>query len=65
MCVCVCVCVYVCVCVCVKKRNYFVFILHQVNNHGVSRRWFTETDGKHFKRGALGTITNITRSMVN
>ena len=38
---------------------------HQVNNHGVSRRWFTETDVKHFTRGALRTITNITRSIVN
>ena len=26
----------------VKKRNYFVFIIHRVNKHGVSRRWFTE-----------------------
>ena len=30
-----------------------------VNKHGVSRRWFTETSVKHFKRGALRTITNI------
>ena len=38
---------------------------HHVNNHGVSRRWFTETDVKHFKSSALRTTTNITRSMVN
>ena len=38
---------------------------HQVNNHGVSRRWFTETDVKHFKSGGLRTITNITRSIIN
>ena len=31
--------------------------MHQVNNHGVSGRWFTETDVKHFKSGALRTIT--------
>ena len=40
-------------------------MIHQVNNHGVSRRWFSEIDGKHFKSGALRTITNITRSKVN
>ena len=34
----------------VKKINYFVFITHQVKNHGVSRKWFTETDVKHFLR---------------
>ena len=45
--------------------NYYVFIIHQVNNHRASRRWFTETDVKHFKSGASRTITNITRSMVN
>ena len=28
-------------------------------------RWFTETDIKHFKIGALWTITNITKSIVN
>ena len=43
-----------------KKINYFVFIMHQVNNHGISRKWFTETDVKHFKSGALRTITDIT-----
>ena len=31
----------------VKEINYFVFIIHQVNKHGVSRRWFTEADIKH------------------
>ena len=30
----------------VKKINYFVFIIQQLNNHGVSRRLFTETDVK-------------------
>ena len=34
-----------------------------MNKHGVSRRWFTEADVKHFKNGILQT--NITRSMVN
>ena len=34
---------------------------HQVNNHGVSRRWFTETDVKHFMSSTLRTITNIIR----
>ena len=48
-----------------KKINYFVFIIQQVNNHGLSRRWVTETDVKHFKSGALEIITNITRNMVN
>ena len=43
----------------VKKRNYFVFIKHQVNIHGVSRRWITETDVKHFKSGTLRAITNV------
>ena len=36
-----------------------------MNKHGVSRRWFTKADVKHFKSGALRTTTNITRSMVN
>ena len=49
----------------VKKTNYFVFTMHQVNKHGVSRRWFTEADIKGFKSGTLRTITNITRCMVN
>ena len=49
----------------VKKRNYFVLIIHQVSKHGVSRRWFTEADVKHFKSGTLRTITNITRIMVD
>ena len=35
------------------------------NKHGVSKRWFTEADVKHFKSGALRTITIITRIMVN
>ena len=43
-----------------KEKNYFVFIIYQVNNQGVFRRWFTETDVKHFKSGALQAITNIT-----
>ena len=30
-----------------------------MNKHGVSIRCFTETDVKHFKSGALRTITNI------
>ena len=47
----------------IKKINYFVFIIHQVNNHRVSRKCFTETDVKHFKSGALQTVT--TKSMVN
>ena len=42
-----------------KKRNYFVFIIHQVNKHGVSRKWFTEADIKHFQSGALRTITQM------
>ena len=63
----ICMCVYICVNwnKYVKKINYFVFIIQQLNNHGVSRRWFTETDVKHFKSGGLGIITNITRNMVN
>ena len=34
-----------------------------MNKHGVSRRSFTEANIKHFKSGALRTITNITRSI--
>ena len=34
-------------------------MINQVNKYGVSRRWFIETDVKHFKRGALRTIINI------
>ena len=49
----------------VKKISYFVFIIHQVNNHRVSRRWLTETDVKHLNSSALGTITNTNRSIVN
>ena len=48
-----------------NKINYFVFIIHQVNDHRVSGRWFTEADIKYFKIGALRTITNITRSIAN
>ena len=40
------------------KRNYFVFIINQMNKHGLSRRQFTETDAKHFKSGALTIITD-------
>ena len=47
----------------VKKRDHFVFIMHQVNKYGVSRRWFTEADVEDFKIGAL-TTPNITRRMV-
>ena len=36
-----------------KEINYFVFILHQVNNHGVSRRGFTETDVRHLKKNSF------------
>ena len=46
----------------VKKRSYFVFIIQQVNKHGVYRWWFTETGVKDFKRGALRTTTNITKT---
>ena len=48
----------------VKKRNYFVFIIHQVNKHGIPR-WFAEADVKDFKSGALRTITNITRGRIS
>ena len=34
-----------------------------MNKHGVSRRWFTETDVKYFKSGELRTITNKARTM--
>ena len=36
-----------------------LYINQVMNKHGVSRRCFTETDVKHFKSGALRTITNI------
>ena len=49
----------------VKKINYFVFIMHQENKHGISRRWSTETDFKDFKSGALRAIINKTRSSVS
>ena len=49
----------------IKKINYFVFVVHQVNKHVVSRRWFTKADVRYFKSGALKTIPNITRSMVS
>ena len=32
-----------------------------MSDHGVSRRWFTKTDVKHFTSGALRAITNITK----
>ena len=38
-------------------------MIHQVNKHGVSGRWFTEADVRNFKSGALRTTTNITRTM--
>ena len=60
--------IHVRMCVCKLKQIYkeiiLVFNKHQVSSRGVSR-WFTEADVKYFKRGALQTITNITRSMVN
>ena len=31
-----------------------------MNNHGVSKGQFAETDAKYFESGALRTITNIT-----
>ena len=37
----------------------------QLSNHVVSTSWFTETDVKHFTSGALRTITNKIKSMVN
>ena len=43
--------------------NYFVFIMHKMNKHGVSR-WFTEC-GLHFNSSAFRTVTNITSKMVN
>ena len=49
----------------VKKRNDFVFTIHHVNKDGLSRRGCTVTDVKHYMSGALRTIKNITRSMVN
>ena len=36
-----------------------------MHKHGVSRKWFTETDVKYFKSDVLKTMTNITRSLVN
>ena len=46
-----------------QKGIYFVFIIHQVNKHGVSRRLVTETEVKHFNSGTLRT--NIIRGIVN
>ena len=43
----------------VKKINYFVSIIHQVNKHGISRRWFTEADVKDFKSGVLRPTTKL------
>ena len=31
-------------------------MMHHVNNHGVSRGWFSESDVKNFKSGALRTV---------
>ena len=42
-----------------RRFNYFVFIINQVNNHGLSRRWIADTEIKHLKSGAFRTITNI------
>ena len=33
--------------------------MHQLNKHGVSRRWLTVTDFKHIKSGTLRAVTNI------
>ena len=33
-----------------------------MNKHGVSRKWFTETDVKDFKSAALKTIPEITKT---
>ena len=38
-------------------------MIHQVNKHGVSKRFFTEDDVKDFKIGALRITTNITRTV--
>ena len=45
-----------------KERYYFAFIIHQVNKHGVFKMWCTEADVKDFKRGALGTTRDITKT---
>ena len=44
---------------------YFVFNIQQASKCGVFRSRFTEADVKCFMSGALRTITNITKSMVN
>ena len=36
-----------------------------MNKHGISRRWFTDTDIKYLKSGALRTITNIGNKKYN
>ena len=46
----------------VKKKNCFVFIIHQVNKHGITRGWFTEAGVTDFKSGALRTTPNVTRA---
>ena len=33
-----------------------------MNKHRVSRKWFTETDVKDFRSGALRTTTEITKT---
>ena len=35
-----------------------------MRKHGVSRKWFTETNVKHFKTGALRAITNIAEEYI-
>ena len=48
-----------------KEHIILSSFIQQVNNHIVSRKWFIKTVVKHFKSGALQTITNITRRIVN
>ena len=47
-----------------KKINNFVFIIHQVYKHGVSRRRFTKTNVTHFKNSALRKITNMAEKSI-
>ena len=35
-----------------------------MNKHGVSRRWFTEADIRHFKNGALKLDSHLPKKIV-
>ena len=58
ICICMYVCMYVYICIYIYV---YIFKRSRSINFKVSRKWFYETDVKHYQNGALSTITNIAK----